>query len=108
MSSNVGRIRVRRCGNGMRRYDGRVEDVELDAIIKEDLVDLAIERTGRMLRGWGKDQRLWTARSFWELLYTPLELACGRQSRYREAILPVCYPSNVHDVIFTTVTLSEN
>ena len=75
MSSNVGRIRVWWYGNGLRRYDGRVEEVELDAIIEEDLVDLAIDRTVRMLWGRGKDQCLWTARSFWELLYTPLQLA---------------------------------
>ena len=48
MSSNVQRVRVRWFGNGSRRYDGKTEDVEVDAIIEEDRVGLAVGRTVRM------------------------------------------------------------
>ena len=94
MSSNVRCVRVRWFGNGSRRYDCKKDDVEVDAIIEEDHVDLAVGRPVRMPWGCGEEQCLWTA-TVVELLQdpTPLELALPAQHKWK---LPVLHPTGTY------------
>ena len=95
MSSNVQRVRVRWFGNGSRRYDGKTEDVEVDAIIEEDRVGLAVGRTVRM--PWG--QYLLTA-TVEDLLRdpTPLELALPAKHQRKLPGTTNMYIVIVHDL----------